>query len=152
MHKEQAIVDSLVKFGLTPGQAVTLLTHDTLAKSQTGSSMEEGLVDASDRPEDGKAITWWNDISKDAKYASYADGIYSILQPMYPGQFHRIKLNLWNIVVAVDLSKTSAINFLGGSVHNIISRNFPFRFGVVPLCETQDGAIPLVRYSDGYSR
>jgi UDP-glucose:glycoprotein glucosyltransferase len=62
-----------------------------------------------------------------------------ILRPLYPGQFHNVKLNMWNIIFAVDLSRTSAMNTIGGAINNIISRNFPFRFGVVPLCETEDG-------------
>jgi UDP-glucose:glycoprotein glucosyltransferase len=58
---------------------------------------------------------------------------------MYPGQFHQIKLNLFNVVLAVDLSQTSSLNFMGGAVSTIIGRGFPFRFGVVPVVETEDG-------------
>lgn len=58
---------------------------------------------------------------------------------MYPGQFPNVKLNLFNIVLVVDLSQTSSINFIAGAVNMIIQRGFPFRFGVVPLVETEQG-------------
>ena len=58
---------------------------------------------------------------------------------MYPGQFPNVKVNLFNVVLVLDLSQTSALNFITGSVSSIINRNFPFRFGVVPIIETEDG-------------
>lgn len=59
---------------------------------------------------------------------------------MYPGQFPNVKLNLFNIVLVLDLSNPDSLTFLGGAVRNIIDRNFPFRFGVVPIVETEDGS------------
>ena len=58
---------------------------------------------------------------------------------MYPGQFPNVKRNLFNIVLAVDLSQSGALQFVGGTAFNIINRNLPFRFGVVPLAETREG-------------
>lgn len=57
---------------------------------------------------------------------------------MYPGQFHQIKLNLWNVVLVLDLGKTSSWQVLA-TVGNVVSRNFPFRFGMVPLMENEEG-------------
>jgi hypothetical protein len=39
----------------------------------------------------------------------------------------------------MDFSQTSSLNFIVGPVANIIERNFPFRFGVVPIIETEEG-------------
>lgn len=58
---------------------------------------------------------------------------------MYPGQFPQIKLNLFNVVLVVDLSQTSALTFIAGPVANIIDRTFPFRFGLVTMTESKDG-------------
>jgi len=58
---------------------------------------------------------------------------------MYPGQFPNIRLNIFNVVLVLDLSQTSALQFITGSISSIISRNFPFRFGVVPIMETEEG-------------
>lgn len=50
-----------------------------------------------------------------------------------------IKANLFNVVLILDLSKISALNFIGGPMTNIISRDFPLRFGLVPVVETEEG-------------
>jgi UDP-glucose:glycoprotein glucosyltransferase len=51
-----------------------------------------------------------------------------------------VRKNLWNVVLALDLSLANSLNALGGPIANVVSRNYPFRFGVVPLVETEDGA------------
>jgi UDP-glucose:glycoprotein glucosyltransferase len=58
---------------------------------------------------------------------------------MYPGQFPNIKLNLFNVVIVLDLSQTSALKLITGSISGIINRSFPIRFGVVPITETEEG-------------
>lgn len=65
--------------------------------------------------------------------------LFQLLRPLYPGQFPNVKQNLFNIVLAVDLSRPSTLNFIAGTVFNLINRNLPFRFGVVPLLETPEG-------------
>jgi hypothetical protein len=62
-----------------------------------------------------------------------------LLRPMYPGQFPNVRHNLFNIVLVVDLSQTSALQFVAGSLSSIINRGFPFRFGVVPITENMEG-------------
>lgn len=58
---------------------------------------------------------------------------------MYPGQFPNIKLNLFNVVLVLDLSQTSALKLITGTISSIINRSFPIRFGVVPIMETEEG-------------
>ncbi|KAJ7787643.1 hypothetical protein B0H14DRAFT_2952377, partial [Mycena olivaceomarginata] len=62
-----------------------------------------------------------------------------VLLPLYPGQFHNIRLNLFNIVLVLDLSRSAALHTLTDAVANIVTRGLPFRFGVVPLRETEEG-------------
>ena len=59
---------------------------------------------------------------------------------MYPGQFPALKFNLFNVVLAVDLSQTSSVNFIAATVQSLINRGLAFRWGVAPLGETEDGA------------
>ena len=59
---------------------------------------------------------------------------------MYPGQFPALKFNLFNIVLAVDLSKLSSTNFIAVTVQSLINRGLAFRWGVAPIVETEDGA------------
>ena len=65
--------------------------------------------------------------------------VVQLLRPMYPGQFPSIKGNLFNVVLALDLSQTANLHFIVGPMSNILERNIPFRFGVVPIAETEDG-------------
>lgn len=58
---------------------------------------------------------------------------------MYPGQFPTIRLNLFNVVVMLDLSQSTSVNFIAGPIANIIDREYAFRFGVVPIVETEEG-------------
>ena len=58
---------------------------------------------------------------------------------MFPGQFPNYRGNLFNVVIVADLSQTSSLHFLATTASAIIARGFPFRWGIAPLCETEDG-------------
>ena len=80
---------------LTPGQAIDLLSNATLGKAFIGAQTESMLVDASDRIERGlrtlsgevvdaenakgtRAITWWNDLEKDAPFQKWSDDLETV--------------------------------------------------------------------------
>jgi UDP-glucose:glycoprotein glucosyltransferase len=67
LRKERSIIHSLTSLGLTPSQAVELLSHPTVSAAQNDKGVMDALFDASDRPEEGGVIVWWNDIEKDAR-------------------------------------------------------------------------------------
>ncbi|KAK0480614.1 UDP-glucose:glycoprotein glucosyltransferase-domain-containing protein [Armillaria novae-zelandiae] len=138
-RKERGIMSSLTSLGLSRAQAMELLTHPIIAAGQGDKAGFDGFVDASDRPEGDEVITWWNDLEKDSRYQRWEPAISALLRPLYPGQFHNIKLNIFNIVLVLDLSQTNALSFIGGAVANIVERSFPFRFGIVPSIESEDG-------------
>ncbi|KAJ7222294.1 UDP-glucose:glycoprotein glucosyltransferase-domain-containing protein [Mycena pura] len=140
IRKERAVMASLTSLGLSRADALHLLTHPAVSKAQGDSSLLDNVFDASDRPEDGDVIVWWNDFEKDSRYAQWSTSVHVLLRPLYPGQFHNFKLNMFNIVLVLDLSMPSSLNMVTGPVVSIISRNFPFRFGIVPLAETENGA------------
>ncbi|KAF4586958.1 hypothetical protein EYR40_010976 [Pleurotus pulmonarius] len=139
LQRERQIVDSLTSLGLSNGQAVELLTHPTIADAQSSSAALDGIFDASDRIEGGDVILYWNDIEKDKRYARWTTSLLRLMHPTYPGMFHNIKLNIYNVILVVDLSQPTALSFITGPVSNIIERNFPFRFGIVPILETENG-------------
>ena len=81
------------------------------------------------------------------RYARWSPSLLSLRNLMlYPGQLPSLRLNMYNIVLVLDLSQTSALNFIAGAVSPLISRGFPFRFGVVPAVETVDGMYTVVGY------
>jgi hypothetical protein len=59
-------------------QAIELLTHPTIAASQSQSDVLEGLFDASDRVEGGSVIVWWNDLEKDSRYKRWSPSLYAV--------------------------------------------------------------------------
>jgi UDP-glucose:glycoprotein glucosyltransferase len=67
LRKERSIILSLTSLGLTPSQAIELLSHPTVSAAQNDKGVMDALFDASDRPEEGGVIVWWNDIEKDIK-------------------------------------------------------------------------------------
>lgn len=63
--------------GLDAKKAVDLLTHPKIAEAQAGDALGP-LFDASDRPEGGDAIVWWNDISKDKRYSRWSPSLSGV--------------------------------------------------------------------------
>ncbi|KAJ7342428.1 glycosyltransferase family 24 protein [Mycena albidolilacea] len=141
VRKERVLMGALAGLGLGRGEALAVLTHESVSGTlgEGGGGALDGIFDASDRNEGGEVLVWWNDIEKDSRYAKWSPSIHSILRPLYPGQFHNIRLNLFNIVLVLDLSRPAALHTLTGAVANIVARGLPFRFGVVPLGETEEG-------------
>jgi UDP-glucose:glycoprotein glucosyltransferase len=58
------------------------------------------------------------------------------MQPQYPGQAPGVRLNLLNVVLALDLSTARSVYFLVGTVNNLIQRGLPLHFGVVPFADS----------------
>ena len=67
LKKEKTVIQSLTSYGLSNSQAFELLSHPTVASAQKDSAMMEAVFDASDRPEGGDLIMWWNDMEKDTR-------------------------------------------------------------------------------------
>ena len=65
---------------------------------------------------------------------------------MYPGQLPTLKYNLFNVILAVDLSRMSSIEFIAGTIQTLINRSVSFRWGVAPLVETEDGAYRSISF------
>jgi UDP-glucose:glycoprotein glucosyltransferase len=59
---------------------------------------------------------------------------------MYPGQAPTIRRNLFNIMVASDLSRPESLHFTANTVSMLVDRSYPTRIGFVPIVETEDGA------------
>ena len=128
---------SLSELGIAPEQAIKLLSDSVIGQVQTEDDPGDGVVDASDRPEEGKVITWWNDIEKDKRYSSWPDSITAYLRPTYPGQLHTIRRNTWNLVFVLDLTSTFSLETIALHFTNMIQRGLPLRFGVAPMVDDE---------------
>lgn len=153
LRTERALVDSLTAgpLRLTPGQAVDLLADGAVSKAQAPESEGVSIFDASDRievrdqrgeDEDDDAddnstqatlgaITWFNDIEKDAAYHGMPTSLKALLRSTYPGQLPQIRRNLFNIVLVLDLSSQASCAFLADELWPLIGR-VPLRWGLVP--------------------
>ncbi|KAH9924083.1 glycosyltransferase family 24 protein [Fomitopsis serialis] len=140
LRRERGIMQSLTSLGLSTSQALELLTHPYISAAQSASDVLDGIVDASDRQEGGDVIQWLNDFEKDSRYGRWAKTLNVFLRPMYPGQFPNYGGNIFNIVIVADFSQTSSLHFLATTISNILARNFPFRWGIVPIVETEEAA------------
>jgi len=67
VRKERDTMLSLTTLGLLPGEAFDLITHPSLGTSSPNKGVVDGVFDASDRPEGGDLVFWWNDIEKDSR-------------------------------------------------------------------------------------
>ncbi|CAE6460119.1 unnamed protein product [Rhizoctonia solani] len=138
LRREHQTVNSLMRANLTSGQVIHVLTNPAIGKAATTSGPTDGVFDASDREEGGGAIVWLNDIEKDQRYARWPTSLTVLFRPLYPGQFPTVRRNCFNVIAALDLSRTSSISFIAQLANNLISRMLPFRFGYVPLIETAE--------------
>lgn len=126
--------------GLNSTQSLDLLTHRAVGAAQADAGALDALFDASDRPEGGGVALWCNDLAADARYARWGAQLGALRRIMlYPGQLPSLRLNLFNVVLVLDLGAPNGLGFVANAVVPLIARGFPFRFGVVPAVESEDG-------------
>ncbi|KAG8905722.1 hypothetical protein FRC01_008250, partial [Tulasnella sp. 417] len=136
MRKERQLISQLTKAGLSRSEAIEVLTHPSLTKPSAG-QMLEGIFDASDRKDGGGVIVWLNDIEKEDRYSRWPSTLDTLMKPSYNGQVPPVRRNLFNIILALDLSKTTTVSTLNLAT-SIVQRGYPFRFGIVPIAETEE--------------
>lgn len=71
-------MSSLTSLGLTPEQAVELVSHESILAAHREGGAVEGIFDASDREEGGDVIVWWNDLEKDQMYAHWSENMHIV--------------------------------------------------------------------------
>ncbi|WVQ71501.1 hypothetical protein IAR50_001039 [Cryptococcus sp. DSM 104548] len=147
IREERQLTLSLTALGLTPAQAVALISDADIGSAQVDEDVGEGFVDASDRAEGGDVVVWWNDIEKDHQYRNWPTQVQGYLRPMYPGQFHTVRRNTFNLVFTLDIAQISSLEIIAGSLAPMIQRGIPIRFGVVPIFEpgTDDLSLKMAK-------
>ena len=96
-------------------------------------SMLGDLFDARDVKEGGGLIQWWNNFEDDPRYKPWPTSVREYLRPSYPGQMTLVAKNLYNLVLALDLSQPDQLQFVVEMIPQYIARKIPIRFGVVPV-------------------
>ncbi|KAJ7303149.1 hypothetical protein DFH08DRAFT_977220 [Mycena albidolilacea] len=136
VRKERMLMGALAGLGLGRVKALAVLTHEGVSGALEKAGRGAGRDIRRERSERGRGEL--SDANGRCRYAKWAPSIRSCL-PLYPGQFHNIRLNLFNIVLMLDLSRPAALRTLTDAIANIVAWGLLFRFGVVPLRETEEG-------------
>lgn len=80
LRKERTMMSSLTSLGLSRMQSIELVTHPIIVVAQSANKgVLDGIFDASDRPEEGNVITWWNNLEKDSRYVESPQQNLSLL-------------------------------------------------------------------------
>ena len=87
LRREKEWIRALEALGLSRQEAVRVVSDSGgLAedgKQKTSQGTLDGRVDASDRPEGGNVILWWNDIEEDERYARWSPSFYAVSLPFF---------------------------------------------------------------------
>lgn len=67
-----------------------------------------------------------------------------MLKPVYPGQLRAIGRNIYNLVMVEDLASQDSLSRMTQQVVDMIKRNTPIRFGVLPMVTEADSSSKLI--------
>lgn len=125
------LIGAITDLGFSRSDAIKVLSHRALYASQIirPDSVADGLVDASDRIEEGGVIRWMNDLEDHKQYNGkfWSPYMRNLLNPL-----GKVARNYLNGVLVIDLSNKQAIEMLSTNVRAFIDRGIPVRWGVVP--------------------
>lgn len=136
-----ALQHPLAGGGLNVTEAADLISSSLIGRAWLAQAdgNAAAIFDASDRIEvknapEGTttgAITWFNDLEKDEATSAWSNDLMDLLRPMWPGKFPRLSLNLFNVVLVLDLSQKESCRFLTDTVINSLGR-VGLHWGLVP--------------------
>lgn len=136
LRRERKLIDSVRTLGLSGSEAISLLGHEKVAAAKADGD-DAVRYDWTDRPEDGHAIMWLNDLEKDERYAQYSSDLSSLLQRTFPGQIPPIAKNIFHAVAAIDFSSSEDLTLMR-QLFTLVGRGIPVRFGYVPISSTPE--------------
>lgn len=136
LRKERELMGRLGAIGLTPTEAVALLSQEVLAKSH-----------ADDQPyrfdwrldsEDDRVVMWLNDIERDVQFAHWSRSLNLLLQRSYPGQLPELRRNVHHIILPIDFARADDLELVVSDIRTMVERGVPIRFGLVPIGDGAD--------------
>jgi UDP-glucose:glycoprotein glucosyltransferase len=68
LRSEREIMGQLTQLGLSPKQALDVLSNKHVQKALSQGTVLDGVFDASDRDEGGDVVLWLNDLETDERY------------------------------------------------------------------------------------
>ncbi|OLY79776.1 UDP-glucose:glycoprotein glucosyltransferase [Smittium mucronatum] len=140
LENERKVSSSLQSLGLSSEQAIHFIsspmgTNPDSSPDSTNAS-EDLIYDISDKNEGRLVIGWLNDLSNDLRYKKWPSGISSIFYSQGSSSLPQISENIVSSVSALDLSTIDGIQFFTETIIGAIKKDYPFRFGIVPMSST----------------
>ena len=136
LRHERRLMNGFKEIGLTPEEAVPLISHSALADAREKSEVRR--YDYRDEPEGGSVIVWLNDIEKDKRYESWSPDPLTLLQRTFPGQLPPVRLDIHNVMVPLDLANAKDLGILVNTLQVLVKRMIAIRFGFVPLVSSAE--------------
>jgi UDP-glucose:glycoprotein glucosyltransferase len=78
LRSEREITGQLTQLGLSPKQALDVLSSKHVQKALSQGTVLDGVFDASDRAEGGDVVVWLNDLEKDERYAGMKKSLFAV--------------------------------------------------------------------------
>ena len=78
LRSEREIMGQLTQLGLSPKQALDVLSSKHILQTLSQGTLLDGVFDASDRAEGGDVVIWLNDLEKDERYAGMKRGLREV--------------------------------------------------------------------------
>lgn len=138
LRRERGLINGVKSQGLSGPDAISLLSHSAI--SETQAEDEPQRYDFRDEIEGGNVIVWLNNIEKDSRYESWPSQIQALLQRTYPGQLPSVRRDIHNAIIPLDFTAKEDVYMVIETVLNLIRRNIPVRWGLVPLTKTEGAA------------
>ena len=130
LRRERKLIAQMQEIGLTPPEAVSILSHEVVAQAQADDKPQR--FDWRDQLEGGKVIIWMNDLEQDKRYEEWPKELTALFQRSYPGQLPSVARDIHNLIVPIDISKRKDLELVTMSLQSLVKRNVPVRIGLVP--------------------
>ena len=93
-------------------------------------------------------VHYLNNLEEDSMYRRWRSNLNELLMPVFPGQFHYIRKNLYHAVYVIDPSSAAGLKAVGPIMY-MFGNHVPTRFGIILFSsklaasiEENDGEIP----------
>ncbi|PVH95620.1 glycosyltransferase family 24 protein [Periconia macrospinosa] len=134
LRRERSLINGMRSQGLSGADAVSLLSHSAITDTQAED--EPQRYDFRDEIEGGNVIVWLNNIEKDERYENWPSNLQALLQRTYPGSLPSVRRDIHNAILPIDLTSEDDVISVVETALNIINRNIPLRWGIVPSSRT----------------
>ncbi|GLJ16960.1 hypothetical protein SUGI_0293070 [Cryptomeria japonica] len=137
IHGELSLADRMANVTV-PQTAIKSLLHTHAPPEQSSLRVDFRSIH----------VHYLNNIEEDSMYRRWRSNLNELLMPVFPGQLHYIRKNLYHAVYVIDPSTGAGLKVVN-SILYMFENNVPMRFGIIlfssklaATIEENDGEIP----------